>query len=61
MRLRGGAAAAVVLVFAVAGCKADTTTGSGGPEGRATRTARALRRVAQVFVQFKSGVVSCAY
>ncbi|MFG2461240.1 HNH endonuclease family protein [Streptomyces sp. NPDC048523] len=32
MRLRGGAAAAVVLVFAVAGCKAETTTGSGGPE-----------------------------
>jgi hypothetical protein len=32
MRLRGGAAAAVVLVFAVTGCKADTTTGSGGPE-----------------------------
>lgn len=32
MRLRGGAAAAVVLVFAVAGCKAETTTGAGGPE-----------------------------
>jgi hypothetical protein len=31
-RLRGGAAAAVVLVFAVAGCKAETSTGSGGPE-----------------------------
>ncbi|MCX5056540.1 HNH endonuclease family protein [Streptomyces sp. NBC_00201] len=31
-RLRGGAATAVVLVFAVAGCKADTKTGSSGPE-----------------------------
>jgi len=31
-RLRGGAAAAVVLVFAVAGCKAETKTGSGGPQ-----------------------------
>ncbi|MGW2516582.1 HNH endonuclease family protein [Streptomyces sp. NPDC001617] len=31
-RLRGGAAAAVVLVFAVAGCKAETETGSGGPQ-----------------------------
>ncbi|MFF4254425.1 HNH endonuclease family protein [Streptomyces sp. NPDC001663] len=31
-RLRGGAAVAVVLVFAVAGCKAETKTGSGGPE-----------------------------
>ncbi|EPD56781.1 MULTISPECIES: HNH endonuclease family protein [Streptomyces] len=31
-RLRGGAAAAVALVFAVTGCKAETTTGSGGPE-----------------------------
>ncbi|MET7473418.1 HNH endonuclease family protein [Streptomyces sp. NPDC005648] len=30
-RLRGGAAAAVVLVFAVAGCKAETKTGSAGP------------------------------
>ena len=33
MRLRGGVTAAVVMVFAVAGCKAETTTtGSGGPE-----------------------------
>ena len=31
-RLRGGAAAAVVLVFAVAGCKAETKTGAGGSE-----------------------------
>lgn len=31
-RLRGGAAAAMVLVFAVAGCKAETQTGSGGPQ-----------------------------
>lgn len=31
-RLRGGAAAAFVLVFAVAGCKAETKTGSGGPQ-----------------------------
>ncbi|MER6424897.1 HNH endonuclease family protein [Streptomyces sp. NPDC001137] len=31
-RLRGGAAAAMVLVFAVAGCKAETKTGSGGPQ-----------------------------
>ena len=31
-RLRGGAAAAVVLVFAVAGCKAETKTGSDGPQ-----------------------------
>jgi hypothetical protein len=31
-RLRGGAAAAVVLVFAVAGCKVETKTGSGGPQ-----------------------------
>jgi len=30
-RLRGGAAAAVVLVFAVAGCNAETRTGSAGP------------------------------
>ncbi|MFR0353056.1 HNH endonuclease family protein [Streptomyces sediminimaris] len=30
--LRGGAAAAVVLVFAVAGCKAETKTGTAGPE-----------------------------
>jgi hypothetical protein len=31
-RLRGGTAAAVVLVFAVAGCKAETKTGSGAPQ-----------------------------
>ncbi|MEU1270137.1 HNH endonuclease family protein [Streptomyces sp. NPDC005799] len=31
MRLRGGAAVAVVLVCAVAGCKAETRTGSSGP------------------------------
>lgn len=30
-RVRGGAVAAVVLVFAVAGCKAETKTGAGGP------------------------------
>ncbi|WP_208782812.1 HNH endonuclease family protein [Streptomyces griseorubiginosus] len=32
MRLRGGAAVAVVLVCAVAGCKAETRTGSSGPQ-----------------------------
>jgi hypothetical protein len=47
MRLTGGAAVAVVLVCAVAGCKAETRTGSGGPQetgagGAALKAAESL-------------------
>ncbi|MET9910215.1 HNH endonuclease family protein [Streptomyces sp. NPDC006476] len=47
MRLRGGAAVAVVLVCAVAGCKAETQTGSSGPQqtgagGAALKVAESL-------------------
>ena len=47
VRLRGGAALAVVLVCAVAGCKAETKTGSSGPQetggsGAALKAAESL-------------------
>ena len=47
VRLRGGAALAVVLVCAVAGCKAETKAGSSGPQetggsGAALKAAESL-------------------